>query len=117
MRFIGLASPQLKLCFFIDGLDEYDGDPTDIVQYFKDLSLCSKRAKFCLSRRPWPDFLEIYREALGLKVQDMTRDDIRLYIIDKLEKNRHMQQLLAEDSENASGLIKEVTEKAVGVFL
>jgi hypothetical protein len=54
--FIGLASRQLKLCFFIDGLDEYEGGAEDIAQYFKELSLLSNHAKFCLSSRPWPIF-------------------------------------------------------------
>jgi hypothetical protein len=53
---IAEANPQLKFCFFIDGLDEYDGQAGDIAQYFKDLSLCSKYVKFCLSSRPWPEF-------------------------------------------------------------
>jgi hypothetical protein len=29
-RLVKLASPQLKFCFFIDGLDEYDGDADEI---------------------------------------------------------------------------------------
>jgi hypothetical protein len=116
-RLVGLASPQLKLCLFVDGLDEYDGDAQDIAQYFKELSTCADCVKFCLSSRPWPVFREIYGGTPMLEVQDMTRDDIRLYVSDKLEKNRHMQRLLAEDPENASELIEEVTEKAAGVFL
>ncbi|KAH9213046.1 hypothetical protein DL95DRAFT_238642, partial [Leptodontidium sp. 2 PMI_412] len=114
---IRLATPELKLCFFIDGLDEYDGEPEDIAQYFKDLSLLSEHAKFCLSSRPWPVFQDIFRGTPGLRLQDLTYDDIKLYVSDKLEKNTYMQQLLLEDTKNTTCLIEEVTQKAAGVFL
>lgn len=52
-RLIKLSSEEMKLCFFIDGLDEYEGDPEDITQYFKDLAYCSVYMKFCISSRPW----------------------------------------------------------------
>jgi hypothetical protein len=42
---------QLKLCLFIDGLDEYEGDPTDIADIFTDLAE-SDNIKVCLSSRP-----------------------------------------------------------------
>jgi hypothetical protein len=105
------------MCFFVDGLDEYEGDPEEISQYFKDLSLHSDHAKFCVSSRPWPIFQDIYQGVPGLRVQDMTHDDIKLYVGDKLEKNQKMQELLAEDPEDASGLIQDLVDKAAGVFL
>jgi hypothetical protein len=50
-------------------------------------------------------------------VQDMTHDDIKIYVADKLERNRSMQELIGEDPEGALGLIEEVVNKADGVFL
>ncbi|CZR66947.1 uncharacterized protein PAC_16847 [Phialocephala subalpina] len=116
-RLIECASRQLKMCFFIDGLDEYEGDPEEIAQYFKDLSLVSENTKFCLSSRPWPIFQDIYQDTPGLRVQDMTRDDIKLYIEDKLERSRSMQELRDEDPEGSLGLIEELVSKADSVFL
>jgi hypothetical protein len=116
-RLIECASQQLKMCFFVDGLDEYEGDPEEIALYFKDLSMISEHAKFCLSSRPWPIFQDIYQDTPGLKVQDMTHDDIKLYVEDNLERNRNMQDLLDEDPQGSSGLIKELVNKADGVFL
>jgi hypothetical protein len=81
------------------------------------MSLVSQHAKFCLSSRPWPIFQDIYRETPGLKVQDMTYDDIKLYVADNLERNRNTQDLLDEDPEGSSGLIEELVNKADGVFL
>jgi hypothetical protein len=112
-----LASPQLKMCFFIDGLDEYHGEPETIAQYFQDLLPCSGHVKFCVSSRPWPVFQDIFRDCPGLKLQDLTREDIKLYISDKLGSNNYMQQLLVEDPPEAKNLIDEVVEKAAGAFL
>lgn len=44
----------IRICFFIDGLDEFAGDPVDLIQTFKDLSTCSW-IKLCLSSRPVAD--------------------------------------------------------------
>jgi hypothetical protein len=112
-----LSSSQLKLCFFVDGLDEYEGEPEDIAQYFEDLSHCSEHTKFCVSSRPWPVFQDIYKGTPGLRVQDLTKDDIRLYVKDKLERNNHMQELLIESPKEATSFVDELVEKADGVFL
>ena len=114
---VSLANPQLHLCFFIDGLDEYDGDVEEIAQYFRDLSVESPYAKFCLSSRPWPVFLDIYEGTLGLRLQDLTQNDIKLYVNDKLGSNKHMQGLLKQDPGNGTKMIDELIRKAAGVFL
>lgn len=116
-QLISGANARLKFCFFIDGLDEYEGDPADIAQYFYGLSQCSMHAKFCVSSRPWPAFQEIYRETPGLRLQDLTYDDIKIYVSDHLVRNNHMQQLSREEPEASSRLIEEVVQKAGGVFL
>ena len=116
-KLVKLASPRLKLCFFIDGLDEYDGDPADLSQFFLELSRLTLHAKFCVSSRPWPVFQDIYEGVPGLKLQDLTHDDIVLYIRDKLEKSKQMKRFLRTDAQSANGLIEEVVEKAAGVFL
>ena len=44
-----------------------------------------RRVKFCLPSRPWPVFLDIYSETPGLRLQDLTPNEIKIYIRDKLE--------------------------------
>jgi hypothetical protein len=53
----------------------------------------------------------------GLRLQDLTRDDIKLYVSDTLEKGLHRQQILTDEPEDAKWLIGEVVDKAAGVFL
>jgi hypothetical protein len=56
------ASDQLRFCFSIDGLDEYEGDHDDAVEYFSEISDC-EFVKLCLSSRPWPVLREVPRSA------------------------------------------------------
>jgi hypothetical protein len=116
-KLVSLAGPALRFCFFIDGLDEYDGDPEEISQFFQDVSSSTKHAKFCVSSRPWPVFLDLYEGIPGLKVQDLTKDDITLYVHDHLGKHKQMQRFLLMDAQNATWLVEEIVEKSAGVFL
>ncbi|RYP91376.1 hypothetical protein DL770_002516 [Monosporascus sp. CRB-9-2] len=94
-----LAGPQLRLCFLIDGLDEYEGDPDDV------------------AHRPWPVFVSLFKDSPGLKLQDLTEDDIRIYVRDKLEADKDMRELVEHEPDGAGWLVQEVTRRASGVFL
>lgn len=111
------ANQSLKLCFFIDGLDEYDGNPKDISQFFLELSELTSHAKFCVSSRPWPDFQDIYEGVPGMRLQDLTRDDITLFVRDEIRKSKQMKSMLLTDAKSFHDLLEELVEKAAGVFL
>ncbi|KAH6719561.1 hypothetical protein BKA61DRAFT_544125 [Leptodontidium sp. MPI-SDFR-AT-0119] len=107
-----------KFCFFIDGLDEFEGDHRRIGTLFKDLS-SNPNVKFCVSSRPWPIFQTIFNEAPQLRLQDLTLDDIKAYVEKELLETEDMQQLINEDPEDtgASILMEDIVTKAAGVFL
>jgi len=107
---------QLKLCLFIDGLDEYEGDPTDLADLFTDI-VDSDNIKICLSSRPLVPLEYAFKSSPNIRLQDLTHDDIKLYVIDKLHGNRRFQQLAAEEPVQAPALINEIVTKADGVFL
>ncbi|KAH6671498.1 hypothetical protein F5X68DRAFT_121853, partial [Plectosphaerella plurivora] len=108
-----------KFCFFIDGLDEYDGDHHDIIRIMATLA-ASPNIKLCLSSRPWNIFEDAYGRALDQKLylQDLTRNDISLYAHHRLEEHPNWVAPL-DDAEklHCRQLILEITEKAQGVFL
>lgn len=85
----------VKFCFFIDGLDEYDGDHLEII---KSLALLadSRILKFCVSSRPWNVFEDAYGRdcAKKLYMQDPTRDDISYYVESKLKEHTNWAVLL-----------------------
>ena len=110
---------QKRFCFFIDGLDEYDGDHSEIVDLLKWFSQ-SKDIKICLSSRPW----NVFTRAFGLgsnpiiRLEDLTWRDIQTYVRDTLGSNRLFCQLIAgKDSARCENLQNEIVSRAQGVFL
>ena len=89
---VSLASDQLRLCFFIDGLDEYEGDSEDIISLFRDIPR-SPCLKICLSSRPSWDFEKAFEAGPKLRLQDLTYKDIRAYVCDNLESHHQVLQL------------------------
>lgn len=106
-----------KFCFFIDGLDEYEGDHGEIIVVLRDLASCPN-IKICVSSRPW----NIFEDGLGqdpdLKVcmQDLTREDISTYVRGTLQQHAYW-PLFSVDSTRHDKLVEEITKKAQGVFL
>ncbi|KAJ2992632.1 hypothetical protein NUW58_g2100 [Xylaria curta] len=107
----------IKFCFFIDGLDEYSGDLTDICQAVHDLSQ-SPNIKLCISSRPW----NVFRDSFGtdpsrkLDIHDLTSDDIIRYTRFRLHQHPRW-RVFASDFPNADSLIYEIAKRSQGVFL
>ena len=108
---------QAQFCFFIDGLDEYDGHPDDIVKVLESLRTVSN-IKLCVSSRPWNEFLDAFGQdsSRHLALEKLTRKDIEDYIRDNLEANSNFAVLKQTDA-RSQDLIDEIVEKASGVFL
>lgn len=106
-----------KFCFFVDGLDEYDGDHQEIVDLF-DLLADSDHVKVCLSSRPWNVFQAAFGhlKSQSLRLETLTRHDIRQFAEDRLGQNRHFKSLKASDSKYQS-LLEEIVDASQGVFL
>ena len=118
---IGLLKGETRMnaryCFFIDGLDEYDGHPDDIIDVLQ--SLCSlPDIKLCVSSRPWNEFIDAFGQDSDtrLALEDLTREDIRIYVKQTLEKSSHFVILKQKDTRSQE-LVEEIVDKARGVFL
>ena len=108
-----------RFCFFIDGLDEYDGDHSEVVDLVQAF-VTSKDIKVCLSSRPW----NVFTRAFGwgshptFHLEDLTRPDVKLYVQDILGGNKLFRQLAAgKDSARCAILEDEIVSRAQGVFL
>jgi hypothetical protein len=101
---------------FIDGLDEYDGEPLEIIKLFTTISKLPN-VKICLSSRPLYDFVRAFRSFPTLRLQDLTFNDIKQYVGDELGANDQMQELLQSEPVEAPRLVLEIIDKADGVFL
>lgn len=109
------AESHTRFCFFIDGLDEYEGDETDIISTVAEL-LSSPNIKICLSSRPWNRFREAYADCPGLTLEYLTKTDIFEYIKSELLSNRSFHRSV-EDDPRCQGIITQIANQARGVFL
>jgi hypothetical protein len=106
----------LKLCLFIDGLDEYEGELEKIVTIFEGLSR-SPNVKICVSSQPLLVFDDAFSKFSGLKLRDLTLKDIKNYVNAELATSKRYQQLAADDPMSAAALEQEIVASADGVFL
>lgn len=106
-----------RFCFFIDGLDEYDGEPGLLVEVLENLRNWQD-IKLCVSSRPWNEFVDAFGQAptTQLALEDLTREDIKIYVQETLGANRRFKALNARES-RLQDLVTEIVEKARGVFL
>lgn len=105
-----------KFCFFIDGLDEYNGEEEDIVDALTSLTK-SHHVKVCASSRPWPEFEAAFSNPQrSLKVQDFTFNDMMVYIRDRLETHGKFQALQRHDP-RCHEIILKIAERAQGIWL
>lgn len=109
-----LAGSDVKVCAFIDGLDEYDDDLWSLCSTLE--SLRSRTGiKMCLASRPEPAFEAVYSELASITMQDHNRSSIKIYTQNKVAKfftsPPFVQELFPEE------LLDLVVEKAQAVIL
>ncbi|KXH35869.1 hypothetical protein CSIM01_00583 [Colletotrichum simmondsii] len=119
LLWVRLDELSCKIIFFIDGLDEFEGDHIDLCETLKELSRIPS-IKMCVSSRPW----NVFEDALGersdskLYMHELTYNDILDYTTNRLQAHPRWSVLLEEFSFVSSmSLIEEVAFKSKGVFL
>jgi hypothetical protein len=72
------------ICFFVNRLDEFEGDDSEIASFFSDFLRPVPgqmlKMKSCLSSRPHNAFQDEFRGYPSLSIDDKTKDDIFRYI-------------------------------------
>lgn len=106
-----------RFCFFIDGLDEYEGDHYELT---RDLIAISKSqfVKLCVSSRPWTEFVDAFGDDTDrlIVLQELTRPDMDRYVRGMLGEDERFEKLCKEDP-RGQAFIEEILDKAQGVFL
>ena len=108
----------LKFCFFIDGVDEYDGeDYKHIIDVLKNLN-ASPSVKICLSSRPWNIFIAAFGNDSDkrLLLEDHNVEDIQKYVKKRFESDEQFASLQSRDP-RSSDLVDQIVRNAQGVFL
>ncbi|KAI0206423.1 hypothetical protein F4808DRAFT_119038 [Astrocystis sublimbata] len=116
-RFIRQTEIKCSTCLFIDGLDEFDGDHAELVEILSKIPDTSN-VKVCLASRPYNEFTNAYGQSPErmIRLQDLTRGDIRLYVNENFEKHTNISHIDIY-SEQYNVLVEEIVDKADGVFL
>lgn len=106
----------MKMCFLVDGLDEYDGDHDDLADMFFQATK-SPRVKILTSSRPIPACVYAFRNCPQLRLQDLTHDDIFYFAENELRQNPIMKRLETARNGTRTELVEGIVSKASGVFL
>ena len=114
---LATRSPKdMKIFFFVDGLDEYIGNHNDICDLFSRTA-ASSSIKILISSRPIPVCVDQFSAFPKLALQDLTRSDIEKYTWDNLGSNPILRDMETVEPGIATHLVESVTSKACGVFL
>ncbi|KAJ5005429.1 hypothetical protein K4K48_007180 [Colletotrichum sp. SAR 10_66] len=106
-----------RICLFIDGLDEYSGDHTDLVKLILRMGELPN-IKICVSSRPWIEFSDAFENTeWKLHLHDLSQADIHTFIRDELQGNGRFRRLRSLNEGDAESLALEIVARAQGVFL
>jgi hypothetical protein len=72
------ASKHTKLFLLIDSLDEFGGQPVEVINFIRTLP--AHRVKVCVSSRPWVVFEDAFGSEPSLRFDDCTKGDIKQYV-------------------------------------
>lgn len=107
----------VKLCLFVDGLDEFEGNHQEVCEILSSLAT-SKHIKLCVSSRPWNVFKDEFGQddTKQLAVHELTASDIETFVQGELNGHRNWNTNRTSETEMAS-LVREIRTRANGVFL
>lgn len=108
----------LPICYFIDGLDEFDQDEDieSVLSLVKEISSAGK-TKFCVSSRPENYISTRLSKHPQLRLQDLTAADMEILIRDELSHARSKCNPASIDNKHMDRIVWTMAHKADGVFL
>ncbi|KAF5521118.1 hypothetical protein CGCA056_v006528 [Colletotrichum aenigma] len=114
---LGTMDPaEWRICFFIDGLDEYSGDQFELANDILRMGR-SPNIKICASSRPWNEFTDAFEHSeWKLYPHDLTRDDIQMSVKDNLRDSDNFKRLQQSDGVFSSGFFLVVRSLLHGLM-
>ncbi|KAJ9299002.1 hypothetical protein DTO271G3_3244 [Paecilomyces variotii] len=109
--------PNHRICFFIDGLDEYEGKSFEHWELAKSLQKWaqSQDIKICVSSRPHNQFMETFSDdpSLRVRLHELTQGDMSRFCRSAFENSAMFHRV----SNIYQDFVEEIVKKAEGVFL
>lgn len=111
-----LQNITIPLALFLDGLDEFKDvdDEFDAIDEMLRVFRTMRYAKLCISSRPATVLQQFYARCPKLRLQDLTKSDITIFVKDMLAE---ASSRLSPQLEEVTKLANEVVWRAEGVFL
>ncbi|USW46780.1 hypothetical protein Slin15195_G000990 [Septoria linicola] len=116
-RALKLCANKGKICLFIDGLDEFEGEEGTVIGLMREIADLSPNIKLCVSSRPWAAFEKAFHNIPHILLQDLTRQDMDQYILDQFRAYGPIRHLIEKESSEFQALRSTMVERANGVFL
>lgn len=107
----------LRICVFIDGLDELEGNSADRLKFARILQdwAESEDIKIIASGRPNAEFnIAFAQPHRRIDLQDLTRADIQKIVSKRFEDVQHLSDLAPESIES---LVNDICDQSDGVIL
>ncbi len=116
-KLVQLALKSHTICFFIDGMDEFAADHDELVAFIRQ-AMQGTDVKVCLSSRPYRAFKEAFRSSAKLRLQDLTRNDIKKFLIDTFQgMEQASSSSVSEDPLWPEKVTLRISLRAEGIFL
>lgn len=117
-----LSDTSKCFAFLIDGLDEDEsdseqGDSETLINLILSLAGGKTNVKMCLASGPWLVFEEAFRHKPWLRLEELTINDIHLYVTEKIQASKMFPTLQRCRPESATDLINETCNRSSRVFL
>lgn len=116
---IEYVSSVAKVCLFIDGLDEFEGERDDLqgmINWFKVMVETSP-IKVCLASRPWRVFEDALQDRPHLLMEDFNFQDIHQYVWTRFHGDSNFTAKKKMEADFCNQLLEEIVAKTEGVFL
>lgn len=111
-----LLGDRFNLFLLIDGLDEFEGDHENLIEFIEALHL-RNGTKICVSSRPGNTFTDTFHNDYTLKMDQVTAGDIHLYVRGVFEETQAFRDWKERSPRQAEKLMLDIVTKAQGVFL
>ncbi|KAI8682399.1 NACHT domain-containing protein [Fusarium sp. Ph1] len=108
-----------RLALFIDGLDEFkesENSPDLLISWIRHTAT-QYGIKICVSSRPWNVFADAFGREPSLTMQNLSKRDIEHFVRTEFDKSIAFQEVKEVFQDEATSIIKEIIQKAQGVFL
>ncbi|KAK7986964.1 hypothetical protein PG988_001952 [Apiospora saccharicola] len=116
-RLLKICGQAINVVIFIDGLDEFNLSPTEVVKLIKEITSISSSVKICVASRPWTEFDDAFGKVPLLQMHLLTLEDTKLFVAGQLDENQGFQEIRNIYPKQADEIKEEIVTKSRGVFL